>query len=150
MTSRTSRKSCPNLCANRPDQDPRGQCSDGKTESPDWKDYSYILVAGQALDRGFTVEGLTVSYMPRGTGVGNADTIQQRARWFGYKEDYLGYCRVYLSVEGEAAYQAYVEHEDTCASPFASTWKRGTRSKTGSGNSSSTAGSSPRARRSFR
>ena len=49
----------------------------------DWKgDYSWILVGGIGLDRGFTVEGLTVSYMPRSIGVGNADNIQQRARFF--------------------------------------------------------------------
>ncbi len=52
----------------------------------DWAgEYSWILIGGIGLDRGFTVEGLTVSYMPRSTGVGNADNIQQRARFFGYK-----------------------------------------------------------------
>lgn len=56
------------------------------TPQPDWKDsYPWILVGGQAMDRGFTVEGLTVTYMPRDMGVGNADTIEQRARFFGYK-----------------------------------------------------------------
>ena len=53
----------------------------------DWAgEYSWILIGGIGLDRGFTVEGLTVSYMPRSTGVGNADNIQQRARFFGYKK----------------------------------------------------------------
>ena len=57
----------------------------------DWAgEYSWILVGGIGLDRGFTVEGLTISYMPRSTGVGNADNIQQRARFFGYKKGYLG------------------------------------------------------------
>ena len=51
------------------------------TPQPDWKNsYPWILVGGQAMDRGFTVEGLTVTYMPRDMGVGNADTIEQRAR----------------------------------------------------------------------
>jgi len=86
---------------------------DGKTPVPDWHNhFAHILVGGQALDRGFTVEGLTVAYMPRGLGVGNADTFQQRARWFGYKADYIGYCRVYLSVAGERAYRRYLEHEE--------------------------------------
>lgn len=76
------------------------------------QDYAHILVGGQALDRGYTVEGLTVTYMPRGKGVGNADTFQQRARWFGYKADYIGYCRVYLSEETRSAYQSYVNHEE--------------------------------------
>ena len=64
------------------------------------------------MDRGFTIEGLTVTYMPRGIGVGNADTIQQRARFFGYKRRYLGYCRVYLEQGTLNAFQSYVEHEE--------------------------------------
>ncbi|MGE5554251.1 MAG: Z1 domain-containing protein [Betaproteobacteria bacterium] len=83
------------------------------TPEIDWeRDNYHILVGGQALDRGYTVEGLTVTYMPRGRGVGNADTIQQRARWFGYKAEYLGYCRVYLAPETLEAYRGYVQHEE--------------------------------------
>lgn len=79
----------------------------------EWRNnYSFILVGGQAMDRGFTVEGLTVTYMPRSVGVGNADTIQQRARFFGYKQSYLGYCRVYLDEDARDAYIDYVEHEE--------------------------------------
>lgn len=74
--------------------------------------YSWILVGGQALDRGFTVEGLTVTYMPRGVGVGNADTIQQRARFFGYKKQYLGYCRVFLEPRLRSAFVRYIDHEE--------------------------------------
>ena len=79
----------------------------------EWRNnYSFILIGGQAMDRGFTVEGLTVTYMPRSVGVGNADTIQQRARFFGYKQSYLGYCRVYLDQDARDAYIEYVEHEE--------------------------------------
>lgn len=82
------------------------------TPQPDWRDsYSWILVGGQAMDRGYTVEGLTVTYMPRDMGVGNADTIEQRARFFGYKRRYLGYCRVFLESGVRDAFQFYVEHE---------------------------------------
>lgn len=85
----------------------------GRTTEIVWRNsYSWILVGGQAMDRGFTVEGLTVTYMPRGAGVGNADTIQQRARFFGYKRSYLGYCRVYLESTVRDAYRHYVEHEE--------------------------------------
>lgn len=73
--------------------------------------YSHILVGGQAMDRGFTVEGITVTYMPRGAGLGHADTIQQRARFFGYKESYFGYCRVFLEDRVRVAYRDYVLHE---------------------------------------
>jgi hypothetical protein len=83
-----------------------------RTPQPDWKDsYAWILVGGQAMDRGFTVEGLTVTYMPRDMGVGNADTIEQRARFFGYKRRYLGLCRVFLEVSVRDSFRFYVEHE---------------------------------------
>jgi len=83
------------------------------TPEIDWKgSYSYILVGGQAMDRGFTVEGLTVTYMPRGIGVGNADTLQQRARFFGYKKSYLGYCRVYLEHKMRQALESYIDQEE--------------------------------------
>jgi len=85
----------------------------GGTPIIDWKgSYSYILVGGQAMDRGFTVEGLTVTYMPRSIGVGNADTIQQRARFFGYKKSYLGYCRVFLEQGMRKSLEGYIDSEE--------------------------------------
>ena len=84
-----------------------------KTPSIRWKNaYSHILVGGQAMDRGYTVEGLTVTYMPRDVGLGNADTIQQRARFFGYKEEIFGYCRVFLGDRLRGAFEDYVIHEE--------------------------------------
>lgn len=85
----------------------------GRTPRIDWRSaYGWIVVGGQAMDRGFTVEGLTVTYMPRGIGVGNADTVQQRARFFGYKRRYFGYCRIYLEQGTLNAFRSYVEHEE--------------------------------------
>jgi len=84
-----------------------------QTPSIEWKQaYGWILVGGQAMDRGFTVRELSVTYMPRGPGVGNADTLQQRARFFGYKDHYAGHCRLYLEAVVLTAFQAYVEHEE--------------------------------------
>lgn len=85
----------------------------GETPQINWQNtYSWILVGGQSMDRGFTVEGLTVTYMPRNPGVGNVDTILQRARFFGYKKSYLGYCRVFLDQLTIDAYNAIIEHEE--------------------------------------
>lgn len=79
----------------------------------DWDNHDdHILVGGEKLNRGFTVEGLTVTYMPRDAGEWNADTIQQRARFFGYKAHYLGLCRLYLHPDVVHAYRRYVRHED--------------------------------------
>lgn len=79
-----------------------------------WKDNRYwILVGGQKLDRGFTVEGLSITYMPRPLGNSpKADTLQQRARFFGYKKTYLGLCRVFVQAEVRDAFIDYVEHEE--------------------------------------
>lgn len=85
----------------------------GKTPQIDWRGaYAHILVGGQALDRGFTIEGLTVTYMPRGVGTRRADTIQQRARFFGYKRTYLGYCRLFVEPQVREAFTRYVAHEE--------------------------------------
>ncbi len=85
----------------------------GATPQINWQDsYSWILVGGQSMDRGFTVEGLTVTYMPRNIGVGNVDTIQQRARFYGYKRTYLGYCRVFLDQVTIDSYRSIIDHEE--------------------------------------
>jgi hypothetical protein len=85
----------------------------GRTPQINWgQSYSWVLVGGQVMDRGFTVEGLTVTYMPRNLGVGNADTVQQRARFFGYKRGYLGQCRIFVGPDVRRAFRQYVEHEE--------------------------------------
>lgn len=87
--------------------------SRGRTPVINWNDcYSHILVGGQAMDRGFTVEGLTITYMPRSLGTGQVDTTLQRARFFGYKGNYLGYCRVWLDQPTIDAFRAIIEHEE--------------------------------------
>ncbi|AVF03762.1 MULTISPECIES: Z1 domain-containing protein [Devosia] len=89
--------------------------TNGRPTTPEieWRDADgWILVGGQAVDRGFTVDSLTVTYMGRGVGTGNADAVQQRARFFGYKKSYLGICRVYLEPNTLQAFQSYVAHEE--------------------------------------
>lgn len=78
----------------------------------DWEGAEeHVLVGGEKLNRGYTVEGLTVTYMPRDAGGFNADTLQQRARFFGYKGRYLGLCRLYLHPVVAQAFVHYVRHE---------------------------------------
>jgi len=74
---------------------------------------SHILVGADMLNRGFTVENLAITYMPRYTkSKSNADTIQQRCRFFGYKQKYLKSCRVYLPTDSITEYVDYVLHEE--------------------------------------
>jgi hypothetical protein len=56
----------------------------------------HILVGGNKLDRGFTVEGLTVTYMNRPHS-NQIDTLEQRARAFGYRADLLPYCQFFAT-----------------------------------------------------
>ncbi|MET8426161.1 Z1 domain-containing protein [Nocardia sp. NPDC004860] len=62
---------------------------------PIWK----ILIGGQKLSRGFTVEGLTVSYFRRRST--NASALMQMGRWFGFREGYRDLVRLYIGREEE-------------------------------------------------
>ena len=70
-----------------------------KHETPDfdrervWK----ILIGGAKLSRGYTVEGLTVSYYRRRAGA--ADTLMQMGRWFGFRKDYNDLVRLFIGVD---------------------------------------------------
>ncbi|MFF7752553.1 Z1 domain-containing protein [Streptomyces sp. NPDC007971] len=81
-----------------------------------WK----ILIGGQKLARGFTVEGLTVSYFRRRAG--NASTLMQMGRWFGFREGYRDLVRLFLGraetmgvkeIDLYAAFEAICLDEET-------------------------------------
>jgi len=86
----------------------------GESREIDWEGYpSHILIGAEMLNRGFTVENLAVTYMPRySVGKSTADTIQQRCRFFGYKLNYLKSCRVFLPDDTIIEYAEYVQHEE--------------------------------------
>jgi len=55
-----------------------------------WK----IIVGGAKLSRGYTIEGLTVSYFRRRSAM--QDTLMQMGRWFGYRPGYPDLVRLYI------------------------------------------------------
>ena len=72
-----------------------------------------ILVGGNMLGRGVTIEGLAVTYITRrASNETNADTMEQRARWFGYKRDYLDVCRIFVTAQLRDDYTELLRHED--------------------------------------
>ena len=72
-----------------------------------------ILVGGNMLGRGVTIEGLAVTYITRrAKNETNADTMEQRARWFGYKNDYLDVCRIFVTSQLRDDYTELLRHED--------------------------------------
>ncbi len=71
----------------------------------------HLLIGGNKLDRGFTVEGLTVTYMNRKPS-DQIDTLEQRARAFGYRQGLLPYCQVFASPRTIRLLQGIVHTED--------------------------------------
>lgn len=55
----------------------------------------YIVIGGNKLSRGFTLEGLTINYFIRNTNY--ADTLLQMGRWFGYRPGYLDCCKLFTT-----------------------------------------------------
>lgn len=71
----------------------------------------HILIGGNKLDRGFTVEGLTVSYMNRPASE-QIDTLEQRARAFGYRNQLLPFCQFYATARTLKLMTEIVHTED--------------------------------------
>lgn len=58
---------------------------------------SAIVIGGDKLSRGLTLEGLSVSYYLRASRM--YDTLLQMGRWFGYRPGYVDLCRLYTTEE---------------------------------------------------
>lgn len=56
---------------------------------------AFIVIGGQTLSRGLTLEGLLCTYFLR--SVGQADTLMQMGRWFGYRKGYEMLIRLWLT-----------------------------------------------------
>jgi hypothetical protein len=76
-----------------------------------WNIPHNILIGGYMLDRGYVVQGLVTTYMPRGKGGGMIDSLQQRGRFYGYKKKYLGFLKTWMSKQTIDAYKSYAKHE---------------------------------------
>jgi hypothetical protein len=86
--------------------------SDVDEQQLDWNLSPFnILIGGNKLDRGFTVRGLTVSYMTREAANSQADTVEQRARCYGYKSSYIQYCRFFAPRSVISAFTSLVHTE---------------------------------------
>jgi hypothetical protein len=69
-----------------------------------------IVVGGQRLSRGLTLEGLIVSYIYRNSMA--YDTLMQMGRWFGYRNNYADLCRVWMDEVSQAWYAFICEATD--------------------------------------
>lgn len=75
--------------------------NDSKEANPpdfEEEDVWAVMVGGNKLSRGYTVEGLTISYFRRRCGA--ADTLLQMGRWFGFRKGYHDLIRVFMGSTG--------------------------------------------------
>jgi hypothetical protein len=81
-------------------------------DEPNWRQqFSLIAIGGNKLQRGYTLEGLNTTWMPRSPGQNQVDTVLQRGRFFGYRRPYLDFCRVFLADDLRQSYEQIVPHE---------------------------------------
>lgn len=89
-------------------------CNSDENASENSKLYkTNILVGGNLVERGITIKGLAITYITRrAKGKTNVDNTEQRARWFGYKANYLDVCRVFTTKDIKEDFSSILEHDD--------------------------------------
>jgi len=81
-----------------------------------------IVVGGNSLSRGLTLEGLSTSYFLRNSRA--YDTLLQMGRWFGYRSGYDDLCRLWLTDEAQGWYRHIAEATAELKADFASMKRR--------------------------
>lgn len=64
---------------------------------------AFIIIGGNTLSRGLTIEGLVVSYFRR--VVKQADTLLQMGRWFGFRKGYELLPRIWMDGKSKSAFE---------------------------------------------
>ena len=82
-----------------------------QTKGLDPYDHYSIIIGGNKLARGLTIEGLCISYYTRGSQKLLEDTVLQRERWFGYRGRHIQFCRVFLPKETYDYFQNFHNHQ---------------------------------------
>lgn len=82
-----------------------------------------IVIGGNVLARGLTIEGLVCSYFIRTSS--QYDTLMQMGRWFGYRRGYEDLPRIWMTRELENAFRDLVNVEEMIRSEIASISSKG-------------------------
>lgn len=75
-----------------------------------------IVVGGTSLSRGYTLEGLSISYFLRNTIF--YDTLMQMGRWFGYRDGYDDLCKIYLPESSVDSFAQIIEATEDLIDDF--------------------------------
>lgn len=68
---------------------------------------AFLVVGGNTLSRGLTLEGLVCTYFSR--EVRQADSLMQMGRWFGYRRGYELLPRIWLTTKGQERFEFLTE-----------------------------------------
>ena len=80
----------------------------GRLNYDSWKEGDRVIaVGGQCLSRGLTLENLVVTYFFRNSAA--YDTLLQMGRWFGYRNSYLKYFKIWMADESILWYRLISE-----------------------------------------
>lgn len=82
-----------------------------------------IVIGGNVLARGLTIEGLVCSYFIRTSS--QYDTLMQMGRWFGYRRGYEDLPRIWMTRELENAFRDLVNVEEMIRSEIAAISRKG-------------------------
>ena len=80
-----------------------------KTED-DFETVHAIVIGGDVLSRGLTIEGLVSSFFLRVSK--QDDTLMQMGRWFGYRKGYEDLPRIWMTSDVELDFTKFVESEN--------------------------------------
>lgn len=83
----------------------------------------FIVMGGNTLARGLTLEGLVCTYFAR--NVNQADTLMQMARWFGYRHGYELLQRIWMPIQVQQKFQLIEEIDEKLKAEFEDFMKKG-------------------------
>ena len=69
-----------------------------------------IVIGGDVLSRGLTIEGLLCSFFLRESS--QDDTLMQMGRWFGYRKGYEDLPRIWMTYSVEYDFSKFIEKEE--------------------------------------
>lgn len=71
-----------------------------------------VWIGADLIERGITIKNLLITYITRRGKTTNADTVLQRARWFGYRESIRKYIRIFCLQEIQDDYEKILIMDD--------------------------------------
>ena len=83
----------------------------------------FIVMGGNTLSRGLTIEGLVCTYFARNSNL--ADTLMQMARWFGYRKGYELLQRIWMSESVENKFKLLEKIDEKLKVEFDDFMERG-------------------------